>query len=256
MNRARRLLLPAAALAVTAAVAPLSSASADQGTSYGATLSALNHSTGSGMLNLTLNGNRATITEHWTGLAAEFSGAAYPHVQHIHIGAMGTCPTMAADANGDGVVSTTEGAASYGGIGTTLSVKGDTSPAAGTNIAIAPSGASTDYSRTIVLSSDTVASIKAGTAVIVVHGLDPATLSKKAQGEKSDLVPSLPLAATSPALCGALSAWPTAPQTGSGSTAGIEDKGLLALGGLMILGAGGFTVAARRRGLAKVDAQS
>ncbi len=47
--------------------------------------------------------------------------------------------------------------------------------------------------------------------MIVVHGLDPATLSKKAQAEKSDLVPSLPLAATSPALCGALTAWPTAP---------------------------------------------
>ena len=45
---------------------------------------------------------------------------------------------------------------------------------------------------------------KANTGVIVVHGLDPTTLSAKAQAEKSDLVPSLPLAATSPALCGAL----------------------------------------------------
>jgi hypothetical protein len=84
--------------------------------------------------------------------------------------------------------------------------------------------------------------------VIVVHGLDPATLSKKAQGEKSDLVPSLPLAATSPALCGALSAMPAGgPQTGSGSTAGTEDLGLLGLGGgLLALAAGGAIVANRR----------
>ena len=74
MIRARRMLLPAAAMAVVAAVAPLSSASADEGTSYGATLSALNHATGSGMLRLTLNGNQATITEHWSGLAATFGG--------------------------------------------------------------------------------------------------------------------------------------------------------------------------------------
>ena len=63
-----------------------------------------------------------------------------------------------------------------------------------------------NYSRTITLDAKTLASVQAGTAVIVVHGLDPATLCKQAQGEKSDLVPSLPLAATSPALCGTLAA--------------------------------------------------
>ena len=44
------------------------------------------------MLSLSLNGTTATVTEHWSGLAGEFGDAAYPHVQHIHIGAMGTCP--------------------------------------------------------------------------------------------------------------------------------------------------------------------
>ena len=83
------------------------------------------------MLSLSLNGTTATVTEHWSGLAAKFGDAAYPHVQHIHIGAMGTCPTTSADKNGDGVISTTEGAASYGGIGATLSVSGDTSPGGG-----------------------------------------------------------------------------------------------------------------------------
>jgi hypothetical protein len=85
-----------------------------------------------------------------------------------------------------------------------------------------------------------------------VHGLDPATLSKTAQGEKSDLVPSLPLAATSPALCGVLAASQMstipggAPDTGGGSTSGVEDAALLGVGGGLILAAGG-AFAARRR---------
>ncbi|MEA2283934.1 MAG: hypothetical protein QOK21_4541 [Solirubrobacteraceae bacterium] len=255
MRKSRLLLAPLAVAAIGVAMAPLSYAQAGGGTMYGATLSPLNHASGSGMLTLSLHGSSAKVTEHWSGLASTFSGAPYPHVQHIHGGAMGTCPTSSADKNGDGVVSTTEGAPSYGGIVTTLSVKGDTSPAAGTNIKIAPGGASTDYSRTIKLDSASVKAIQSGTAVIVVHGLDPTTLSKKAQGEKSDLVPSLPLAATSPALCGALTAMPSGgPQTGTGSTAGPEDLGLFAAGGgLLALAAGGIVVARRR---SSVDAGS
>ncbi len=185
-------------------------------TSYQANLQALNNSGASGTLMVTLNGSQATITEHTSGLAATFSGNPYPHVQHIHIGAKGTCPTTAADMNSDGVISTTEGGPSYGAIGTTLSTSGPTTPASGTVLNIAPSGASFDYSRTITLDAATLASIQANTGVIVVHGLDPATLSAKAQAEKSDLVPALPLAATSPALCGAL----VASQTSSVPTGG------------------------------------
>jgi hypothetical protein len=245
MRTSLRTLIPLAVAAAPLALMP--AAHADTGSSYSATLNSINGSGGSGMLTLTLNGNQATIDESWSGLASTFSGAPYPHVQHIHIGAQGACPTSSADKNGDGVISTTEGAPAYGGIGTTLSVSGDTSPAAGTNIKIAPGGSSTDYHRTITLSQDTVDSLNAGTAVVVVHGLDPATLSKQAQGEKSDLVPSLPLAATSPALCGALSSMPTGGvATGTGSTAGVEDLGILAAGGGLAL-AGGAFLAMRRR---------
>ncbi len=256
MRTAKRILLPIAAAAAVAALSPVAHANADPVTTYGATLNPLNHATGSGMLTLTLSGDTATVNEHWSGLASTFSGAPYPHVQHIHIGGQGMCPTASADKNGDGVISTTEGAPAYGGIGTTLSVSGDTSPAAGTNIKIAPAGASTDYSRTFTLSSDTVQSIKSGTAVIVVHGLDPATLSKQAQGEKSDLVPSLPLAATSPALCGVLTSMPGAPQTGNGSTAGTQDLGLFGIGGgLLAAGAVGMVVV-RKRTRVNPDPQS
>jgi hypothetical protein len=231
---------------------PATGAGAAAATSYQADLKPLNHAGASGTLMLTLAGDQATVTEHVDGLAATFSGQPYPHVQHIHIGAKGTCPTTSADASKDGVVSTTEGAPSYGGIGVTLSTSGDTSPKAGTTLTVAPSGAGFDYKRTFTLDPASMKSLTGGTAVVVVHGLDPATLSKQAQGEKSDLVPSLPLAATSPALCGPLTVAQMtdvpggAPQTGGGSTSGIQDEGLIALGGGLLLAAGG-AFAARRR---------
>lgn len=212
-NRFKKFTLPiafAAAGLVTAV--PLAttafasvSASAAAPVEYSTTLGALNGSGASGTVKISLDGTRATITEHVAGLAAMFGDGAYPHVQHIHIDGKGACPTMAADTNGDGVVSTVEGGPAYGNIGTSLTLSGDTSPAAGTALNVAPSGASYDYARTIDLDAATVASLEAGTAVVVVHGLDPATLSTQAQGEMSELVPSLPLAATSPALCGVLS---------------------------------------------------
>lgn len=245
MRKSLRVLVPLAAAAVPFAVmaGPASAAS----NSYQTTLNPLNHASSSGMATVTLNGDSADINVTWNGLPATFMGGAYPHVQHIHDGGEGKCPTMADDKDGDGVVSTTEGGTAYGAIATTLSVKGDTSPKAGTNIKIAPSGGSTSYSRTISVGADVADQIRNGKAVVVVHGLDPSTLSKKAQGEKSELVPSLPLAATSPSLCGVLSAMPSGGvATGTGSTSGIEDLGLLAGGGAMIA-LGGAAFVARRR---------
>ncbi len=228
-------------------------ASAEAGASYQANLQQVNNSGASGTLMLQLNGDKATITEKVSGLAETFMGKPYPHVQHIHISGKGECPTPAADTNGDGVINTAEGQPAYGAIGTTLSVSGDTSPAAGTDVAIAPSGSGYDYSRTITLDAASLASVKAGTAVIVVHGLDPTKLSKAAQDAPSELVPSLPLAATSPALCGPLAAsqMGTTPSgaadTGGGSTAGIENEALFGLGGGLLVAAGGIAFAGRRR---------
>ena len=254
MNKPLRWAVPVAALGAAglALVLPASAASAAAATTYQATLKPLNNSGAAGTVMVQLVGDQATVTEHVTGLAATFGGKPYPHVQHIHIDAKGVCPDMSADTNNDQVISTTEGAPSYGAIGTTLSTSGDTSPKAGTTLTVAQSGASFDYNRTFSIEAKTMAALGNGTAVVVVHGLDPATLSKKAQAEKSDLVPSLPLAATSPALCAhlAVSQMSTvpggAPDTGGGSTSGIQDEALLALGGGLLLAAGGaFTV--RRR---------
>lgn len=252
-TRALAMAAPVALLALPLAfTATSASAQSAAGTTYMATLNPLNHATGSGMLMLQLTGSKAVITEDVKGLAATFMNAPFPHVQHIHINGMGMCPSTAADTNGDGVISTTEGGPAYGAIGATLSLSGDTSPAAGTDIKIAPSGAEFHYSRTITLDAATVASIKAGKAVIVVHGLDPTTLSAKAQAEPSDLVPSLPLAATSPALCGplAVSQMTMVPgggvNTGGGGTSGVQDPWLIAAGAGLAAAAGGVLVLRRR----------
>jgi hypothetical protein len=246
MRKVKACLLLAPVAAFSMPFLASTAASAAPATNYSATLNPLNHASGSGMLSLTMNGNKATVTEHVSGLAATFMNGTYPHVQHIHIGARGVCPTMAADKNGDGVVNTAEGQPFYGPIGTTLSTSGDTSPKAGTNVKTAPGGGSFDYSRTITLDAKTMQSVTDGKAVIVVHGLDPTTLSKKAQGEKSELVPSLPLAATSPALCGPLTAMPSGgAATGGGSTSGIEHVWLFVAGGAALTAAGGALVLRR-----------
>jgi hypothetical protein len=108
MKKSLRLAVPVAALGIAALGVVLpGSASAASTTSYQATLKALNHASGSGDFMLSLNGSQATVTEHVNGLADKFGGNPYPHVQHIHIGAKGECPTTAADTNKDGVISTT-----------------------------------------------------------------------------------------------------------------------------------------------------
>jgi hypothetical protein len=253
MNKTALLAASSVALGIGVLAVPGIAAAAD-GSSYQARLNQLNDSGASGTFMLSLNGSTATITEHVDGLAATFSGQPYPHVQHIHIAARGQCPDPSADTSKDGVISTTEGAPFYGAIGATLSTSGDTSPAAGTTLTVAPSGASFDFQRTFDLDAKTLDAIRAGTAVIVVHGLDPAKLPSAAQSEKSDLVPALPLAATSPALCGPLTAAQMssvpsgAADTGGGSTAGLQHEGAIA-GGAALVAAGAVTggLALRRR---------
>lgn len=228
---------------------------ADQ--SYQSTLGQLNGSTGSGTITVDVTGNQAHVVLKVSGLAETFNDAPYPHVQHIHGGKLGVCPDASADANGDGVINTTEGDPSYGPIQTTLSTSGDTSPAAGTDLKLAGQGGSYTVDRTFELNAETKASLEAGTAVVVVHGLDPATLSPAAQEAKSDIVPSLPLAATSPALCGTLVAGQMNMPAGGADTGIAQetgtDTGALAVGGglaLIALAGGAYVVRRRAAGSA------
>lgn len=248
------LLAPAAAIALPLTVGMPATASADTPTVYQSILNPINDSGGSGQLMIKVDGDQAQISEHVWGLAQTFKDGAYPHVQHIHIGGRGVCPDMSADANGDGIVDTAEGKDAYGAVNTTLSTSGDTSAKAATDVETAPSGGEFHYSRTITLSQDTLNALKDGDAVAVVHGLDPSGLSDQAQNEKSNLVPDLPLAATAPALCGAVTAsqMEAMPEgsvdAGGGATAGVEDAWLFGLGGASVLGAGGALAMSKRRG--------
>ncbi len=255
----------------------VASAQDNPSTTYTAALAStpLNGGTGSGKLTLTLKGDQATISEQVTGLADKlptdlktldavgipeaFAGKPFPHVQHIHIDGQDSCPTAAADTNSDGVINTPEGQPSYGTIGTTLSVSGDTSPAAATDVTVAPGGGSFTYNRTITLDSATLKAVQSNKAVIVVHGLDPATAPKASISTPSPLKIQLPGASkplatigAAPTLCGPLqvqqmSAMPSGgAQTGGGSTAGIQNEALIMLGGGLVTAAALVLVANKR----------
>lgn len=221
-------------------------------TTFQAMLHPLNHSNASGWLTVELDGRQATIHEEVSGLAATYNDAPYPHLQHIDIGGTGSCPTPAADTDEDGVVSMSEAAPASGTVSVTLSRRGGTSPSDGTNIALAPAGDGFGYSRTIMLDPATIAAVRAGTAVVVVHGLDPLTLSRAAQGAKSDVAASLSLAQTSPALCGVLEAtqmeaMPSGPaETGDGGPSTEIRTPWAVSGAAALVGAAGLFVVWRR----------
>ncbi|MGY1741104.1 MULTISPECIES: hypothetical protein [unclassified Blastococcus] len=247
----KTLALPTVALA--AAAFPLltaTAASAHEGAhTYQADLGALNASgvTGTGMV--TLDGTTATVMIDASGLLA---GA--PHAQHVHIGAQGQCPTDADDANGDGFVSVSEGVPYYGAIGSSLTTSGDTGPDSGLAIDRFPTDGTIAYERTFEVTPDVAASFEAGTAVLVLHGVDKDGSGTYDGSVMSDLDPTLPMEATAPAACGTLTAaqMGTAPsggaETGGGSTAGVEQQAALGVGAVALAGAAvAGAVAYRRR---------
>lgn len=253
MNKKMRLLaVPAVSIGMLALAGSPAMADHANGT-YTSTLGQLSGTTGSGNVSVTLEGNQATVNLQVSGLAETFMDGPYPHVQHIHGGAQGTCPTMDADENGDGILSTTEGAPFYGGILSTIGTSGDTSAAAGLDLALGGQGGNYTIERTFEMNKETQDSLKAGTGVMVVHGLDPATSSsEEAFNSESDLDPSLPLGATSPALCGSFVAQQMGAVPEGGADTGVAQKpnnlGMIALGGgLVLAAAAGGTYVVRRR---------
>jgi hypothetical protein len=220
---------------------------------YSTNLGQLSGTTGTGSMTVTVEGNQATVNLQVSGLAETFMDAPYPHVQHIHGGAEGTCPTIDADENGDGILSTTEGAPFYGGILSTIGTSGDTSAAAGLDLTLGGQGGNYTVERTFEMNQETQDALKAGTAVMVVHGLDPATSSsEEAFNSESDLSKDLPLGATSPALCGTLVAQQMGAMPEGGADTGVAQEtnnlGMIALGGgLVLAAAAGGTYAVRRR---------
>jgi len=244
------------AVAIAAAAFPLlsmSTASAHEGAhSYQADLGAVNASGVEGTGMVTLDGNQVTVTVEATGMLA-----GSPHAGHFHIGAQGTCPgdDLTDDANGDGFVSVTEAAKYYGVIGTSLTTTGDTGPDSGLAVDRFPTaeGGTYSYQRTFEVTDDVHAAFEAGTAVLVLHGVDKNDSGTYDGDVKSDLDPTLPMEATAPAACGALEvaqmgATPAgAADTGAGSTAGTEHTTAIGVGALALVGAVGTGAVAYRR---------
>jgi hypothetical protein len=261
MKSTKRAALAAPALSLAAMLAmalPASAASGDG--SNEATLKpvALNGVDGSGMAMTTIKDGVLTVTFTADGLLAD-----NPHAAHIHFGAQARheCPAASDDASGDGTLNTTEGGPAYGDIVVSLTKTGDTSPKSGLAVDRfdTAKGGKINYQRGSIEVSDAVAkAIVAGQSAVVIHGVDHDHDGKYDGDTMSDLEPSLPTEATDPALCGvlAVSQMSMTPsggaQTGAGSTAGVQDSGLLAAGGLA-LAAGALLVARRRHATADAN---
>lgn len=256
MNKTLLPLVGIAAFAVPLALPAVASAhDSSGGANYQATLDpvATNMVDGSGMATVTLSGNQATVS-----VTANQLLDSSPHAQHIHIKGSGECPKADAahDHNGHKAISTTDGLPAYGKIGTSLTTKGDTSPNSALAIDRFPSTGSFHYTRTITVTPDVAAAVRADNAVIVVHGIDYNHNGKydNVLGA-SELDPKLPQEATAPAICGALNAMPTGGAgTGDGATqasTGGNSSDLVATGlGAAAVAALAGTLILRRRNAA------
>ena len=255
MNKKMRLLaVPTLALGALALSTSPAMAHGEDSWSSQATLNTMNNSGTTGQAMVEVHGTEAKVTVNVTGAAETFMDGPFPHAQHIHIAAQGVCPGPDADTDGDGVVNTTEGHPFYGHIGTSLTTEGDTSADSALAVERFPGGSAYTYERTLELTPETAASLKDGSAVVVVHGVDPTRMPAAAAEKMSDLDPSLPAAATLPAACGTLMGSQMAAMPEGGADTGVEtasDNGAVAgtaaagAGVLALAGAG--VVALRRR---------
>lgn len=168
-------------------------------------LNPLNNSGVAGMAVVHVKNRRLNIRIEASGLAATL-----PHAQHIHHGAQARheCPTVADDTNGDFRLTVSEGAPAYGGIRTSLTTRGDTSPASALAVKRFPTAPKGElrYHRRITTDKQTARAVRRGEAVVVIHGVDYNTNGQYDfdSAGPSDINPDLPAEATDPAACGVL----------------------------------------------------
>ena len=161
-----------------------------------------NRVTGDGSATVHLNGDVVSVTVDTNGL---LNGQ--PHAMHIHAGGKGLCPPASAARlhNGNRAISTTNGIPYYGPPRVSLTTTGDTSPDSRVALPRYPRVGDIRYTRAVTVPTGVAAAIRAGDAVIVVHGID-----YDHNGiydnilDRSELDSSLPGEATAPALCGTL----------------------------------------------------
>jgi hypothetical protein len=189
-----------------------------QGQPFGAAAQPVpsNRVTGSGTATVLLNGDVASVTVDSKGL---LNGS--PHAMHIHAGGRGVCPSASAARlhNGHLSISTTDGIKFYGPPQVSLTSTGDTSPKSIVDFSRYPSAGSIGYTRAITVPPGIAEAIRAGNAVIVVHGIDYNHNGIYDDGlDRSELNHSLPGEATAPALCGPL----VPSQTAASGTRGLS----------------------------------
>ncbi|WP_308036418.1 hypothetical protein [Arthrobacter sp. zg-Y1110] len=254
MNKKMRLLaVPTLALGALALSTGPAMAHGEDSWSSQATLNTMNNSGTTGQAMVDVHGTEAKVTVNVSGAAETFMDGPFPHAQHIHIAAQGVCPGPDADTDGDGVVNTTEGHPFYGHIGNSLTTEGDTSADSALAVDRFPGGSAYTYERTFELTPETAASLKDGSAVVVVHGVDPALMPAAAAEKMSDLDETLPAAATLPAACGTLtgSQMDAMPEggadTGVEAAAGNGNSAGIAVAGAGVLALAGGAMAIRRR---------
>ncbi len=203
-NRFGIVLVLVAALSV--GLASMAFAQGSTGSRYfEAELNPLNRSGADGHAILKKEGDRRLQTRIFTTDMAPN----LPHAQHIHgfKKAVSECPTLARNSGRDNLITTVEGVPAYGPIQTSLTTKGDTSPASGLAVSRFPVANSLGflrYERTFSVSGNVYSNL--GKKAIVQHGVDlnhNGRYDFKAAG-RSELDPSLPQEATIPANCGVI----------------------------------------------------
>jgi hypothetical protein len=195
------------------AAAPTASTSA---TTYGggsvartvAHIDPLNNSgvSGTGIVSLKVRKNTIDVVVAARGLLPKA-----PHAMHIHWGATAKheCPTVKQDTNRDKRLNVAEGLPSYGGIRVSLTTKGDTSPKSALAVDrfdTAPQGKLVYKRYNIKVDATTAKAVRAGEAVLVIHGVDYNQNGKydfEGAGA-SELNKAVPAEATDPAACGVL----------------------------------------------------
>jgi hypothetical protein len=237
--------------AVLGAAAP---AHAD--TTVTAELGEANHSgvTGSAELTATADGGLRVVI-HAEGLVP-----GQPHAQHIHGSSHGghfMCPTMAADTDGDGLLTNEEAAGEYGVVFMALTTTGDASADSGLamdRMPVADAQGRMDYDRTFTPDQVPDGLLDHLTQVHVVqHGIDVNDNGKYdiagagvSTFARNLGVPGVPEEATDPASCGVLTGAmaPMAPKGGVETGGGTSEPhanqathlALAAVGGGLVLG--------------------
>jgi hypothetical protein len=221
-------------------------------TTVTAKLTQLNKSGASGTVTLTATDDgKLTVVVHSKGLVP-----GQPHAQHIH-GSVGSahaghfkCPTLAADKNGDGILTNEEAVGEYGTIYLALTTRGDATPASALAVdrmPVADSKGRLNYRRTFTAAQVPDALLTHLSQVHVVqHGIDVNHNHKYdlgALGESSFAknlgVPGIPEEMTDPASCGVVkgAGAPAPPHGGIATDGGYtasDNVGLTSLGALLL----------------------